>query len=208
MAGGARIHADEPQNNRWKYHRLLQPLLANVRTTGRAAITTGYNMFATETAGELLRTWRRRRRMTQLDVASEAELSASFLRHLEAGRVAADAETLLQIAKCLRLPLRARNAMLAAAGHPPPFPQHGFDTPSMQAARTAVDALLEAHVPHPALAIDRHWQVLAANSAVATLVAGVEPLILRPRFNLLRLFLHPAGLASRTVNLTQCAITC
>ncbi len=160
-------------------------------------------MFATETAGDLLRSWRRRRGKTHLDVACEADLPTAYLRHLEAGKVTADADTLLHIAECLRLPLRARNAMLVAAGHPPPFPQHGFDTPSMKAAREAVDALLAAHDRNPAVAIDRRWRVLASNSGFSALVAGVEPLILRPPFNLLRLFLHPAGLSIRTVNLAQ-----
>ena len=93
--------------------------------------------------------------------------------------------------------------MLVAAGHPPPFPQHGFDTPSMAVARGSVEAMLAAHDPNPAMTIDRHWRVLSANKAVATLVAGVEPLILRPPVNLLRLFLHPAGLSTRIINLRQ-----
>lgn len=160
-------------------------------------------MFATETAGELLRTWRRRRRMTQVDVACEADLSPAYVRHLEAGSAEADANTLLQIAECLGLPLRARNAMLTAAGHPPYFPQHGFETPSMQVARNAVQSFLNAQGPFPALAIDRHWRMLASNHAIKALVAGVEPLILRPPVNVLRLFLHPAGLAPRIVNLGQ-----
>lgn len=157
----------------------------------------------TESAGELLRTWRRRRRMTQLDVACEADLSTAYVRHLETGKATADADTLLQLAECLRLPLRVRNAMLVAGGHPPAFPLHGFEAPSLRVARDAVHALLHAQEPYPAFAIDRHWRMLASNQGVKALVAGVEPLILRPPVNVLRLFLHPAGLAPRIVNLAQ-----
>ena len=142
--------------------------------------------------------------MSQVDVACEADLTTSFVRHLEAGTITPDADTLLQIAECLRLPLRARNAMLTAAGHPPPFPQHGFETPSLAPARDVVETVLAAMDPSPAIAIDRHWRVLASNLAVPALTAGVvEPLILRPPVNLMRLFLHPAGLATRIVNLAQ-----
>ncbi len=163
----------------------------------------GTHVLASETAGDLLRTWRRRRRMSQLDLACEADLSPTFLRYLEAGRATADATTLLQIAKCLGLPPRTRTAMLAAAGHPPSFPQHDLAAPDVVDPRAGLEAALAAHDPNPALAIDRYWRVLAANKAVATLVAGVEPLILRQPVNLLRLFLHPAGLSSRIINLPE-----
>ncbi len=91
--------------------------------------------------------------------------------------------------------------MLAAAGFEPAFQQSDFNDPALAVARRDVELLLAAHAPNPAMAIDRHWVILSVNTAVATLVAGAEPLLLRPPINLLRLFLHPAGLASRIVNL-------
>jgi len=139
--------------------------------------------------------------MTQLDLATEVNLSPVFLRHLERGKTSADAATLLQIAECLRLPPATRAAMLAAAGHTP-FPRGAGPAAAADGA-AGLEAALAAHDPHPALAIDRTWRVVAANQALATLVAGVEPLILRPPVNLVRLFLHPAGLSSRIINLAE-----
>jgi hypothetical protein len=110
---------------------------------------------------------------------------------------------LLRLAACLDVPLRDRNEMLTAAGYQALFLERGFTEPAFDLVRRDVEAMLMAQDPNPAMAIDRHWVMLTANRAVAHFVAGAEPILLRPPVNLLRLFLHPAGLAPRIVNLTQ-----
>ena len=109
----------------------------------------------------------------------------------------------LHLAERLDVPLRARNALLNAAGYAPVFPERRLDDAALTAAREAIDLVLTGHEPHPALAVDRHWCMAAANRAVAPLVAGVDPALLRPPVNVLRLGLHPSGLAPRTVNLAE-----
>lgn len=111
--------------------------------------------------------------------------------------------TLLRLAACLDLPLRARNQMLTAAGFASLFPERSLEAPEMMVARHAIDALLAAHVPFPALAIDRHWTLVARNEAVAPLIAGVASTLLEPPINVLRLSLHPEGLAPRIDNLGE-----
>jgi hypothetical protein len=110
----------------------------------------------------------------------------------------------LRLAATLDVPLRERNALLLAAGYAPLYPEQPLDAPAMAAARNAVDLILRAHMPHPALAVDRHWNIVAANEAVAPLLAGVEdPALLAPPVNGMRLSLHPRGLAPRIANLPQ-----
>jgi hypothetical protein len=101
------------------------------------------------------------------------------------------------------VPLRDKNALLRAAGFGPLFAERGFCTAELGAVRRAVEVVLAAHDPNPALVIDRHWTMLSANRAVAHLVAGAEPMLLRPPVNVIRLFLHPAGLAPRILNLAR-----
>jgi transcriptional regulator with XRE-family HTH domain len=153
--------------------------------------------------GDLLREWRQRRRMSQLDLACEADISTKHLSFLETGRSVPSRDMVLHLAERLEVPLRARNTLLNAAGYAPVFPERRLDDPAMSAARQAVDLVLAGHEPHPALAVDRHWNMAAANRAVAPLLAGVDPSLLRPPVNALRLGLHPAGLAPRTVNLPE-----
>ena len=153
--------------------------------------------------GGLLREWRRRRRMSQLDLASDAEISSRRLSFMEAGRLRPSRGMLLHLATCLDVPLRDTNALLSAAGFDPLFEEHAFDMPALDIVRRAVEIVLAAYDPFPALVVDRHWTMLSANRAVAHLVAGSEPLLLRPPVHLLRLLLHPAGLAPRIVNLAQ-----
>ena len=153
--------------------------------------------------GDLLREWRQRRRMSQLDLACEADISTKHLSFLETGRSTPSREMVLHLAERLDVPLRARNALLNAAGYAPAFPERRLDDPAMTAARQAIDLVLAGHEPHPALAVDRHWCMAAANRAVAPLLAGVDPELLRPPVNVLRLTLHPGGLAPRTVNLGE-----
>jgi transcriptional regulator with XRE-family HTH domain len=161
----------------------------------------------TETAahdlGGLLREWRTKRRISQLDLACDAEISTKQLGFLESGRSRPSRRVLLDLAACLQVPLRDQNTLLEAAGFSPTFLQHAFSAPALHVVRRSVEILLASHEPNPALVVDRHWTMLTANRAVAHLVAGAEPMLLRPPVNFLRLFLHPAGLASRIVNLAQ-----
>ena len=156
-----------------------------------------------QTLGGLLREWRRRRRMSQLDLACDAEISTKHLSFLETGRSRPSRQMLLHLAACLDVPLRDRNVLLGAAGFAPVFQERLFSEPALGLIRRNVEIVLSAHDPNPALAVDRHWMLLAANRAVAHLVAGAEPSLLRPPVNVLRLSLHPAGLAPRIVNLAQ-----
>jgi transcriptional regulator with XRE-family HTH domain len=156
-----------------------------------------------ETLGSLLRTWRRRRRMSQLDLACDADISTKHLSFLETGRSRPSRSMLLLLAGCLDVPLRDRNVMLAAAGYAPVFRERDFNEPALDLVRRNVEVVLTAHDPNPALAVDRHWVMLAANRAFAHLVSGAESALLSPPVNVLRLCLHPAGLAPRIVNLAQ-----
>ncbi|HEU0176619.1 MAG TPA: helix-turn-helix transcriptional regulator [Blastocatellia bacterium] len=157
----------------------------------------------TQPVGSLLRKWRERRRLSQLDLACEAEISTRHLSFLETGRSLPSREMVLRLADQLDVPLRERNALLIAAGYAPAFPERPLDDPALQSARKAVDLVLAGHEPYPALAIDRHWTLIASNNAVSPLLAGVDPSLLRPPVNALRLSLHPAGLSSRIANLSQ-----
>ncbi len=157
----------------------------------------------TQPVGSLLRKWRERRRLSQLDLACEAEISTRHLSFLETGRSLPSREMVLRLAERLDVPLRERNALLVAAGYAPAFPERPLDDPALQAARNAVDLVLAGHEPYPAIAIDRHWTLIASNKAVQPLLAAVDPLLLQPPVNALRLSLHPAGLAPRIANLPE-----
>lgn len=153
--------------------------------------------------GVLLREWRQHLRMSQLELATEAEISPRHLSFLETGRAAPSREMVLRLAHRLDLPLRERNTLLVAAGFAPMYAQRRLDDPALAAARAAVEQLLAAHEPYPALAVDRCWMLLAANRAVQRLLAGVDAALLAPPVNVLRLSLHPGGLAPRTLNLAE-----
>lgn len=152
------------------------------------------------TAGALLRTWRQRRRLSQLELACEASISQRHLSFVESGRSLPSRDMVLHLAEQLAIPLRERNAILVAAGYAPVYQERGFNGPALTAARQAVDAILKAHEPNPALAIDRHWTLVAANNSVQPLLAGVPEAMLTPPVNVLRLSLHPDGLAPKIVN--------
>ncbi len=153
------------------------------------------------TIGDQLRAWRQRRRMSQLDLALEAEISTRHLSFVETGRAAPSREMVLRLAEHLDVPLRERNQMLVVAGFAPSFPERGLDDPAMQPVRAAIDQILAGH--EPALAIDRHWTLVSANQAVLRLLAGIPAALLAPPVNVLRLSLHPEGLAPRIVNLPE-----
>jgi transcriptional regulator with XRE-family HTH domain len=153
--------------------------------------------------GEQVRHWRQRRRLSQLDLACEAEISTRHLSFIETGRAAPSRDMILHLAESLDVPLRQRNGLLLAAGFAPIFQERALDDPALRPAREAIEALLSAHEPYPALAIDRHWNLIAANRAIAPLMAGAAPELLKPPVNVLRLSLHPAGLAPRIANLLE-----
>lgn len=155
---------------------------------------------AAPSVGELLRGWRIRRHLSQLAFAAEAEISQRHLSFVESGRAAPSREMVLRLAERLDIPLRERNALLVAAGYAPLFRERSFEAPDFAAARAAVEAILEGHLPHPALAVDRHWNLLAANATARYLMATVAPALLEPPVNVLRLSLHPDGLAGRIAN--------
>lgn len=157
----------------------------------------------TASFGPLLREWRQRRRVSQLDLALQGNISARHLSFLETGRSQPSRDMVLHLADQLEVPLRERNVLLTAAGYAPAFPARPLSDPALEAARQAVELVIQGHAPYPALAVDRHWMMVAANAAVPPLLAGVDPALLVPPVNVLRVALHPAGLAPRTVNLAE-----
>jgi transcriptional regulator with XRE-family HTH domain len=155
---------------------------------------------AARTVGDLLREWRQRRRMSQLLLATEADISTRHLSFVESGRALPSREMVMHLAERLDVPLRARNALLVAAGYAPLFRERPLSDPQLAAAREAVELVLKGHEPYPALAIDRHWTIVATNNAIAPLLSGASPELLKPPVNALRLSLHPQGIAASIVN--------
>ena len=151
--------------------------------------------------GLLLRDWRRRRRLSQLDLALEAEVSARHLSFVESGRARPSRELVLQLASQLDVPLREQNALLMAAGFAPAYSEAPFDGREMTPVRDALERILEGHEPFPALAVDGRWNLASVNRpAGALLTAGLVPELLAPPANALRIALHPDGLARRILN--------
>jgi transcriptional regulator with XRE-family HTH domain len=154
--------------------------------------------------GGLLRDWRRRRRLSQLDLAVNAEVSARHLSFVETGRSKPSRELLLHLAEHLDVPLRERNDLLLAAGYAPAYRQRPLDDESMEPVRAALDKILAGHEPYPAVIVDRRWDLVAANqAALRILTDGVAPALLAPPANALRVTLHPDGLAPRVGNLAE-----
>ncbi|HJV62159.1 MAG TPA: helix-turn-helix transcriptional regulator [Albitalea sp.] len=153
--------------------------------------------------GHLIREWRQRRRLSQLDLACEADISTRHLSYVENGRASPSREMLMHLAERLDVPLRERNMLLAAAGYAPIYRERPLADPALAAARQAVDLVLKAHEPNPALAVDRHWNMLASNRLVPMLLGSVDPQLLQAPVNILRLSLHPRGLAPKIINLAQ-----
>lgn len=153
--------------------------------------------------GARLREWRRRRGLSQLALALAADVSQRHLSFVESGRAAPSREMVLRLAEHLEMPLRERNALLLAAGYAPVFAERPLDDPALAPARQAVERVLAAHEPFPAIAVDRHWTLVAANRAVAPLMALADPALLAPPVNVLRLSLDPRGLAPHIVNLAD-----
>jgi transcriptional regulator with XRE-family HTH domain len=155
-------------------------------------------------AGGLIREWRTRRRMSQLELAMEAEISQRHLSFVESGRAAPSRDMVLHLAEQLSIPLRQRNQLLLAAGFAPSFGERSVTDAVLAPAMAAVETVLKGHEPFPALAVDRHWNLVSQNTAIAPLLAGVsEASLLTPPVNVLRLSLHPGGIAPRIVNLAE-----
>lgn len=152
------------------------------------------------TLGEQLREWRTRRRMSQMDLALDTEISTRHLSFIETGRSKPSAQMLQRIADCLEVPHRARNALLLAGGYAPDYQERPLDSAEMAGMKAIVEHVLKGHEPYPALAVDRHWNMVAANGAIAILIEQVSPALLAPPVNVLRIALHPDGLAPQIVN--------
>ncbi|MFC9477235.1 helix-turn-helix domain-containing protein [Nocardia sp. NPDC056952] len=153
--------------------------------------------------GPLMREWRQRRKLSQLDLALTADTSARHLSYLETGRSQPSRAMVLRLCEALEVPLRERNALLLAAGFAPAYQESRLDAAELSAARAAIDTMLRAHEPYPAVVVDRWWDVVAGNAAMPVLMIGVPEQLLLPRPNVYRLVLHPDGLARRLENLHQ-----
>jgi transcriptional regulator with XRE-family HTH domain len=153
--------------------------------------------------GELLRNWRRRRSLSQLDLALDAAVSSRHVSFLETGRSRPSREMVLHLAEHLDVPLRERNTLLLAAGFAPLYPERSLEEPEMEAVRAALDRFLRSHEPYPAVVLDGRYDIVAQNDAVAVLLDGVAPELLEPPVNALRLTLHPDGMAPRILNFAE-----
>ena len=153
--------------------------------------------------GPLLREWRTRRRLSQLDLALDAGVSARHVSFVETGRSKPSPEMVLHLAEQLEVPLRERNRLLLAAGYAPVYAERALDAPEMAPVREAIDLVLGGHEPYPAIVVDRWWNLVAANASVALLTDGAAPELLEPPANAMRLALHPNGLAERILNLAE-----
>lgn len=158
---------------------------------------------ALRTFGDHLREWRVRRRLSQLDLAQEADISTRHLSFVETGRSVPSREMVLRLAERLDVPLRERNALLVAAGYAPMYRERPLDDPALASARQAVELILKGHEPYPALAMDRHWNLVSYNRAVPHLMQAADASLLQAPVNVLRLSLHPQGLAPQIANVAQ-----
>jgi transcriptional regulator with XRE-family HTH domain len=153
--------------------------------------------------GKLLRDWRERRRLSQLDLALRTGVSARHLSFIETGRSRPTSEMIIRLAQQLDVPLRERNVLLLSGGFAPAYPASGLADPPMSAVHEAIEHILRTHEPFPVVVIDARWDLVAANDAVPVLTEGAAEALLEPPVNVLRLSLHPDGMASRIVNLAE-----
>jgi transcriptional regulator with XRE-family HTH domain len=153
--------------------------------------------------GPLLREWRELRNVSQLELGLNAGVSARHISFIETGRSRPSAEMLLQLTEHLDVPLRERNQLLLAAGYAPAYGQRGLDDPDMESIRDTLELILRTHEPRPAMVVDRHWGIVTANPPFALLSDGASAELLEPPVNVLRLALHPDGVAPRIVNLSE-----
>lgn len=153
--------------------------------------------------GDLLREWRNRRRLTQLDLALDAKISQRHLSFIELGRANPSREMILRLCEQLDVPLRERNIILVTAGFASVFPEKSLNDPSLDAARHAIDSMLMGFEPNPVFVIDRHWTIVQANKAGNFLLKTVDASLLEPPSNILRIGLHPKGLTPHIINYTE-----
>ena len=154
-------------------------------------------------AGQLIREWRQRRHLSQLELANRAEVSTRHLSYIENGRSRPTSAMVLRLCEHLEVPLREQNEVLLAAGHAPAHPELSLSDPPMAEANAALEAILAAHMPYPALVVDRHWELVTGNEAVFSMLDGIDDDLLEPPVNVIRLSLHPRGLAPRIANLEE-----
>ena len=153
--------------------------------------------------GDLLRAWRQRRSLSQLELALEADVSSRHVSFLETGRARPSRDMVLRFAEHLDIPLRERNRLLLAAGYAPLYVERWLEEPEMAPVHQALDRFLRAHEPYPAVVIDRHHNLVSANDALGALIEGVAPELLEPPASALRVALHPDGMAPRVLNLPE-----
>ncbi|MFE5401537.1 helix-turn-helix domain-containing protein [Streptomyces sp. NPDC056580] len=153
--------------------------------------------------GRLLRSWRERRRVSQLELALRADSSARHISFIETGRSRPSEEMVLRLAEHLQVPVRERNALLLAAGYAPHYPETPLDDPALDALRDGMERLIQGYEPYPALVVDAGYTVVAANRGIAMLLEGVAEELMTPAPNAMRLTLHPGGLAPRIRNLRE-----
>jgi transcriptional regulator with XRE-family HTH domain len=160
---------------------------------------------STGSAGEVLRFWRRRRGMSQLDLALATRVSTKHISFVETGRSHPSRQLLVHLADALTIPLRERNRLLLAAGFAPPHRERPLHDRAMRPLREALVGLLAAHEPNPALVVNAHWELVAANAAAEVLWDGVDPGLLTPPINVLRLATHPDGLPRISTTTPVCS---
>jgi len=171
------------------------------QSTGDGRLRSPVTVAATTSeVGGLVRAWRERRRLSQLELAGSADISTRHLSFIETGRAQPSRRVLLRLAEELAIPLRGRNQLLLAAGYAPAYPETPLADPVMRPVREALDRIVTLHDPYPALVVDRLWNVVTVNVSAAVLVEGVAPGLLTPPVNVMRVSLHPQGLAPRTRN--------
>ena len=157
----------------------------------------------TPQAGDLLRQWRQRRRLSQLDLAIAANVSSRHLSFVETGRSRPTSDMIIRLAEHLDVPLRDRNTLLLAGGYAPAYPEHGLAEPELKAVRQALKHVLDGHLPYPAVLVNRWWELLDANAGIELFTRQVNAKLLEPPVNVLRLSLHPDGMAPHIANLPE-----
>ncbi|MER6211373.1 helix-turn-helix transcriptional regulator [Streptomyces sp. NPDC001642] len=170
-------------------------------------VSTGTDSAAAAPAGQgvgpLLRAWRERRRVSQLELALRADSSARHISFVETGRSRPSEEMVLRLAEHLDVPVRERNSLLLAAGYAPRYPETPLDDPALGALREGLERLIQGYEPYPALVVDATYTVVAANRGITMLLDGVPESLLQPPLNAMRLTLHPEGMAPRIRNLGE-----
>ncbi|MFI6622863.1 helix-turn-helix domain-containing protein [Streptomyces sp. NPDC050528] len=170
-------------------------------------VPTGTDIAAATPAGKgvgpLLRAWRERRRVSQLELALRADSSARHISFVETGRSRPSEEMVLRLAEHLDVPVRERNSLLLAAGYAPRYSETPLDDPALDALREGLERLIQGYEPYPALVVDATYTVVAANRGITMLLDGVPESLLQLPLNAMRLTLHPEGMAPRIRNLGE-----